>query len=177
MNRVLPLLPLMMALASCLPADAQTRHNSDAPIDFDAGDIQLDDRAKRVVLSGDVRIRQAELALNAARVTISYTGNVLDGAPQANRLDASGGVTFTRPDQSAQSQYAVYDINRRTVTMIGGVTLRQGGNAIQGGRLTIDLDTGRATIDGSGVGGSSGNVERSGGRVSGSFSVPKRDGE
>ncbi|QIG78435.1 LptA/OstA family protein [Stakelama tenebrarum] len=173
MNRALPLLPLLLALASCMPADAQTRHDTDAPIDFNAQNIQLDDRANRVVLSGDVQIRQAEMALNAARVTVSYSGNVLDGVPQANRLDASGGVTFSRPDQRARAQYAVYDINRRVVTMIGGVTLRQGGNTVQGGRLSIDLDTGRATIDGSGVGGTSGEN----GRVSGRFSVPGRDDE
>ena len=37
--------------------------------------------------------------------------------------------------------------------MLGGVTLIQGGNTVNGGRLTINLDTGRAVIDGSSVGG------------------------
>src|SRR3546814_5791867 len=65
-----------------------------------------------------------------------------------SRLDAAGGVTVTRPDQSARGNYAVYDLNRRVITMIGGVTLTQGGNTVNGGRLTITLDTGRAVIDG-----------------------------
>ena len=50
---------------------------------------------------------------------------------------------------------------------------------MSGGRLSIDLDTGRATIDGSGVAsGASGatGVRSSGGRVTGRFSVPKRSG-
>jgi lipopolysaccharide export system protein LptA len=60
--------------------------------------------------------------------------------------------------------------------MVGGVTLRQGTNTVSGGRLSIDLDTGRATIDGSGVGGSTspGGVQSQGGRVTGRFSVPER---
>lgn len=180
MIRTTALLPLglVLALSASAPAAAQTRHDSNAPIDFAAGTINLDDRANRVVLSGAVRITQAEMRLTAARVTVSYTGEIVDGSPQVSRLDASGGVTVTRPDQSANGQYAVYDLNRRVITMIGAVTLRQGANVVQGGRLSINLDTGRATIDGSGVGGSTstapGAVRSEGGRVTGRFSVPKR---
>src|SRR3546814_4739549 len=75
------------------------------------------------------------------------------GSPQVSRLDAAGGVTVTRPDQSARGNYAVYDLNRRVITMIGGVTLTQGGNTVNGGRLTITLDTGRAVIDGAAMAG------------------------
>jgi len=86
-------------------------------------------------------------------------------------------VIVTRPDQSARGQYAIYDLNKRVVTMLGAVTLIQAGNTVNGGRLTINLDTGRAVIDGSSVGGSrpgGAGVTSSGGRVTGTFSVPKR---
>ncbi len=168
---------LALTLASA-PASAQTRHNSNAPIDFDAGTIELQDRANRAILSGGVNVRQAEMTLDAARMTVNYTGKVTDGSPQVSRLDASGGVTVTRPDQKARSQYAVYDLNRRIITMLGGVSLIQGGNIVNGGRLTINLDSGRATIDGSSVGTTKapdGTVIQQGGRVTGRFSVPKRD--
>ncbi|SOB79894.1 lipopolysaccharide export system protein LptA [Sphingomonas guangdongensis] len=169
---------LMLAIAA--PALAQTRHNTSAPIDFNAGYIELQDRANRAILSGDVNVRQAEMTLTAQRMTVNYTGQVVDGSPQVSRLDASGGVTVTRPDQRARSQYAIYDLNRRVITMLGGVSLAQGSNVVNGGRLTINLDTGRATIDGSAVGGTvrapdGGSVTTQGGRVTGRFSVPKRD--
>ena len=168
-------LGLPLALAASAPALAQTRHNSSAPIDFAADHIELQDRANRVMLKGNVKITQAEMTLTAARMTVAYTGQITDGSPQVSRLDAAGGVTVVRPDQSARSQYAVYDLGRRVITMVGGVTLRQGGNTVSGGRLSIDLDTGRATIDGSGVGGStSPGVQSQGGRVTGRFSVPER---
>jgi len=167
----------MIALASTLPAAAQSRHDSSAPIDFGADHIELQDKANRAILSGNVSVRQAEMTLTAARMTVAYTGQVVDGSPQVSRLDASGGVTVTRPDQTARSQYAVYDLNRRLVTMIGSVTLLQGSNVLNGGRATINLDTGRATIDGSQVGGEAapGGTRTIGGRVTGRFSVPKRD--
>lgn len=174
------ILPAVALMLTANPAFAQTRHNSDAPIDFASDHIELQDRANRVLLNGNVRIKQADMTLTSSRVTVSYTGQITDGSPQVSRLDATGGVTISRPDQTARSQYAVYDINRRVITMVGGVTLRQGASNVSGGRLSINLDTGRATIDGSGVGGSTGGntpgVQSQGGRVTGRFSVPNRSG-
>ncbi|MEH3035193.1 MAG: OstA family protein [Sphingomonas adhaesiva] len=174
---VLPLLAAALSVAS--GADAQTRHDTNAPIDFGADHIELQDRANRAVLAGNVAVKQAEMTLNAARMTVAYTGQVLNGNPQVSRLDASGGVTVRRPDQTARSQFAIYDLNRRVITMLGAVRLDQGGNTVNGGRLTINLDTGRAVIDGSSVagggGGSGGTVTQApGGRVTGTFSVPRR---
>lgn len=169
---------LLFALLVAAPAAAQQRHNTNAPIDFDAGRIELQDRADRVVLAGNVTVKQAEMTLTAQRMTVAYTGEVVGGNPQVSRLDASGGVTVRRPSQTARSQYAIYDLNRRLITMLGGVTLTQGTNTVNGARLTINLDSGRAVIDGSGVGGSAGaagtTTTRSG-RVTGTFSVPNRN--
>ncbi len=169
----------LLALLFASSAIAQTRHNTNAPIDFGADTIELQDRANRAVLSGNVAVRQAEMSLNASRMTVSYTGQVVGGNPQVSRLDAAGGVVVRRPDQTARSQYAVYDLNRRIITMVGAVSLTQGANTVNGGRLTINLDTGRAVIDGSSVRGSTGAdgsvTTAPSGRVTGTFSVPNRN--
>ncbi len=176
MIRLPALLLVSTLLAASAPLLAQERHDSNAPIDFGADRIELQDKANRAVLSGSVSVRQAEMTLSSARMTVAYTGQVVDGSPQVSRLDASGGVSVTRPDQSARSEYAVYDIQRREITMIGNVTLVQGGNPVSGGRLRIDLDSGKAYLDGGGaVGGAGGTTSSSGGRVTGRFTVPKRD--
>ncbi len=175
------LVPGLIAVSAL--AGAQQRHDTNAPIDFGADHIELQDKANRGVLSGNVSVKQAEMTLNAARMTVTYVGQVVGGNPQVSRLDASGGVTVRRPDQTAKSQYAIYDLNRRVITMLGGVSLTQGGgNTVNGGRLTINLDTGRAVIDGSSVAGGSGGATGTGGvtpsrggRVTGTFSVPQRN--
>lgn len=175
-RRLALLLPLTLLATG---AEAQRRHNTQAPIDFGADRIELQDRANRAVLSGNVSVKQAEMTLDASRMTVAYTGQAIDGNPQVSRLDASGGVTVTRPDQRARSQYAIYDLNARVITMLGAVSLTQGTNTVSGGRLVINLDTGRAVIDGSSVGGAatpgSDGVTRSNGRVTGRFSVPDRN--
>lgn len=174
------LLPLLLLLAPAVAA-AQSRHDTNAPIDFGADQIELQDRANRAVLTGNVAVKQAEMTLNSQRLTVAYTGQVVGGNPQVSRLDAAGNVIVRRPDQTARGQYAVYDLNKRVITMIGSVQLTQANNTVNGGRLTINLDTGRAIIDGSSVrgggsGATPGNVTPSpGGRVTGTFSVPKRN--
>lgn len=159
-------------LAGPAPAQVFGSHNSNAPVNFDAGRIEVQERADRVVLSGAVRVEQAGLVLNAARMTVAYRNN---GGIEIDRIDASGGVTIRKAGDTASGNVAIYDLNRRLITLIGNVRLTQGTNRLSGGRVIIDLASGRSTIDGRSAGGSSVGTENSSGRVSGTFTVPQRN--
>lgn len=168
---------LLLATFAAVPASSQSALqglNSNAPVDVAADRIEVQDRADRAVFSGNVQIRQGNLSLDAARITVAYSGGIASG-PQIQRLDASGGVTVRSPSETARGNFGVYDLNRRLITLIGGVELNQGGNTISGGRLVIDLNTGQAVIDGRSQGGA--GVATQGtpsGRVTGRFTVPQR---
>ena len=168
--RTLLLLPLV--LAGPASAQALKGHNANAPVDVDADRIEVQDRADRAIFSGNVKVRQGGLSLDAARLTVAYSR--AGGGPTIQRLDASGGVSVRSASESATGSFAIYDLNRRLITMIGGVTLNQGSNTVRGGRLVIDLNSGRSVIDGSAVGGTPGVSGSGGGRVTGRFSVPQR---
>ena len=155
-------------------AQAIAGHNSNAPVDYAANRIELQDRQNRVVLSGNVVIEQAGLRLTAARTLVNYSDA---GSLSIQRIMATGGVVVTRGNERARGDTAVYDFNRRIITMAGNVALRRGTDTLNGGRLVIDLTTGISSIDGRASGAASTvgvPVENRGnGRVSGSFSVPK----
>lgn len=156
-----------------LSAQAIAGHNSNAPVSYAADRIELQDRQNRVVLSGNVQITQGGLNLNAARTIVNYSdaGNL-----SIQRIMATGGVDVTRGNERARGDTAVYDFNRRIITMAGNVRLNRGGDTLNGGRLVIDLATGVSSIDGNASGSSSvtGTTStNSGGRVTGTFSVPK----
>lgn len=158
-------------------ASALAGHNSNAPVDVAADRIEVQDRADRAIFSGNVDVRQAALRLNAARLTVAYSSS---GGIQIQRLDASGGVTLTSPSETARSQFAIYDLDARVITMLGGVTLVRGDSRVQGGRLVLDLDSGRAVMDGSATGAAPGpqapgTTAPPTGRVTGTFTVPQRD--
>ena len=85
------------------------------------------------------------------------------------RLDANGRVVVTRPGEIARGNYGIYDLDRKLVTLIGNVSLDRNGSVVHGGRLVIDQNTNRATVDGSAIGGQ--GAAGTGGRVSGRFLV------
>lgn len=161
----------VLTFAGPAPAQVFGGHNSNAPVNFDAGRIEVQDRADRVVLSGAVRVEQAGLVLNSARMTVAYRNT---GGIEVDRIDASGGVTIRKGSDTASGNVAIYDLNRRLITLVGGVTLTQGTNTLSGGRVIIDLTSGRSTIDGQAAGGSAPGAQGSDGRVSGTFTVPQR---
>jgi lipopolysaccharide export system protein LptA len=149
-------------------------HNTNAPVDVAADRIEVQDRADRAIFSGNVIARQAELTLNASRVTVAYSNA---GGIQIERIDASGGVTVRSPSETARGQYAIYDLRSRLITLLGGVTLIRGDSRVNGGRLVLDLDSGRAIMDGgsAAAAGPAGTRANTGGRVTGTFTVPQRD--
>lgn len=158
-------------------AQAIAGHNSNAPVDFAANRIELQDRADRVVLSGNVVIEQAGLRLTAARTLVNYSDA---GSLSIQRIMATGGVVVTRGNERAQGDNAVYDFNRRVITMAGNVRLNRGSDTLNGGRLVIDLRSGVSSVDGAASGSSSvtggggaTTTTNSGGRVTGRFSVPE----
>lgn len=136
-------------------AQAISGHNTNAPVDYAADRIELQDREDRVVLSGNVDIRQDNLRVRSARTIVAFTDA---GSLKIQRITATGGVLVTRGNEVARGDVAVYDFNRRIITMVGNASLKRGGDTLNGSRFVIDLKSGVSAAEG---------------RVSGTFSVPK----
>lgn len=154
------------------PISALKGHNANAPVDVTADRIEVQDRADRAIFAGNVHVTQAELTLDTARLTVAYSGGGgQDNNVQIRRLDAAGGVVVHSPSETAKGEFGIYDLDRKLITLIGNVQLNRGQNQVMGSRLVIDLDSGRAVIDGGPPG-----VNQSGGRVMGHFTVPQKNG-
>ena len=96
-------------------------------------------------------------------MTIAYTD---DSGAKIQRIDAAGNVIVRSPTETARSPYAIYDLDKKLITMLGGVVLDKPGNEIRSHRLVYDLTSGRANVDSGGV---------AGGRITGHFTVPQRN--
>jgi lipopolysaccharide export system protein LptA len=151
------------------PVSALKGHNTNAPVDVSADRIEVQDRADRAIFSGNVHVVQADMILDTPRLTVAYATQGGGGNPQIQRLDASGGVVVRSPTETAKGDIGIYDLNRKLITLLGNVQLDQKQNQVSGSRLVIDLDSGRAVVDGGPPG-----VNSSGGRVTGHFIVPQR---
>jgi lipopolysaccharide export system protein LptA len=163
---------LALAIGSQAGAQAIAGFNSDQPVNYAADRIELQDKQNRVILSGNVVVNQGDLRLTAARTTVAYTNN---NGVQIQRMDATGGVVVTRGNERASGAAGVYDFNRRVIVLSGDVHLLRGTDTLNGGRLTMDLKTGLSTVDGGG--GPAPGTSSQGGRVSGTFTVPKQQAQ
>ena len=152
------------------PISALKGHNSNAPVDVTADRIEVQDRADRAIFAGNVHAIQGDLSLDTSRLTVAYSGGQGgSGNPQIHRLDAAGGVVVKSPSETARGDFGIYDLDRKLITLLGNVQLVREQNRVNGARLVIDLDSGRAVVDGGPPG-----VNQSGGRVNGHFTVPQR---
>jgi lipopolysaccharide export system protein LptA len=167
--------PALLAVSAAAQS-ALKHHNTDAPIDVDAKSIDVLDAKGQAVWTGDVRITQGDMKLNADTVTVFFSRAKKGGDPVIDRLDANNNVKLVTPSETATGRYGIYDVGRKTVTLIGAVTLTHGDSVLHGQRLAIDLDSGRSRLDGASTGPEVPGTTTTGGRVSGRFVVPPRSG-
>ena len=144
----------LAALAAAAQAQTPGRAASDQPIMYGADggevtDARISLRGRAEVLQGDNRLRAD--AIEGARAGGDITS-----------IEATGNVYFVTPTQTIRGDRAVYTIRTSTVVVSGDVILTQGQNVLSGGRLTYNVDTGSARMEGAPAG-------RAGSRVQGVF--------
>jgi len=142
-----------------------------APIEISADALEVLQADQVAIFSGNVDALQGDLRLQASELRVHYSSGEGTGG-EISRLDASGDVHVSSAGETARGDSAIYNVLDEQVTMEGNVVLTQGGNIIQGDRLTIDLTNGRSRIEG----GASVVTEDNGdGRVRGVFTIPRGD--
>jgi|CXWK01.1.fsa_nt_gi lipopolysaccharide transport protein LptA/LPS export ABC transporter protein LptC len=133
-----------------------------APVNVEADRLDVDDRAKQAVFSGDVRAIQGDFVIRSAELTATYsgsaglnTGSPVQGqaavqpqtAAKINRIQARKKVQVTSKDgQNASGDWADFDTRANTATLGGDVVLTQNKNVVRGTKLVIDMTTGESVI-------------------------------
>lgn len=162
---------LMVAFAiGTLPVSAQQAsalkgHDTGQALDILAGQIRIKQKKGQTFFTGGVKVSQGSLVLTANQIVVFY--DLAEGFdnPSVQRLDATGGVALTSPSETVTSEWAVYDVEKRIVTLGGKVAYNSQNASIKGERLELNLITGLVKLDGQSQDGDQ--------RVTGRFSVPK----
>ena len=147
-----PLVLCACLLVGAWPAVAQQatvalgslKQDTTLPVDIGADQLSINQADGTATFSGNVKIAQGDLRLAAELVQVEYS----DGGKGIQSLHASGGVTFANKTDAAESREAVYSIDSGQIEMMGDVILTQGGSAISGQKLVIDLKAGTGVMEG-----------------------------
>jgi len=147
----------------CQPAPLQAQSLSenmagltaktDQPIDIESDTLEVLDDEKRAIFRGNVKAVQGGMTLRSGELLVNYSGGEgLSGAnSRITNIRADGKVLITTDkNQTATSDWALFDVTSQQVTIGGNVVLSQGENVIKGDRLVIDLKTGRSRFENEG---------------------------
>jgi lipopolysaccharide export system protein LptA len=104
-------------------------------------------------LSGRAEVTQGDNRLRADAIQGEGTGGSI------TRVRASGGVYYVTPNETIRGDSAVYSVTDATIVVTGDVILTQGRNVLTGSRLTYNVDTGGALLEGAPRGASGDRVQ------------------
>ena len=133
-----------------LPVFAQTSlslegfsSNPDEPVEMTADKLTVSPTDGSARFEGNVLIALENIKIIAQLVVVTYleSGGI-------NQLSASGGVTVASQTKFVAAKTADYDLASQNLLLRGDVLLTQGQNAIYSDKMTIDLTTGAAIIEG-----------------------------
>lgn len=156
MKRTAPLLAFFMAIL--LPGFVMAqglnvtfggiKQDPTLPVEMTADQLSVDQNDNSAVFTGNVLIGQGEMRLSADKVRVEY--ETKDGAAtgRISRLLASGNVTLVSAAEAAEAQNAVYSVDAGIIVMTGDVLLTQGFNALSSQKMTVNLTTGNAVMEG-----------------------------
>ena len=131
--------------------------NRDQPVHIEAATLEVRDKERMATFSGNVLVVQGDTKLRCKVLVGHYDNNQpramkaanpgAGGSQQISRLEAKGGVVVTQQDQTATGETGLFDMKANTITLLGNVTVSQGGNVVRGERLVVDMTTGVSTVD------------------------------
>jgi lipopolysaccharide export system protein LptA len=148
----------IVAASAAMPAAAQLSSGG-GPVSYSANNLEYFDSERRLVLTGDVDIVQADARLRADRITLFFsessstqaneagqTGGGGLGSGDIERMIAEGEVYYVRPAQSARGNRAVYEVANDSVTFSGNVVVASDENVIRGETLVLHISTRQTTV-------------------------------
>lgn len=125
-------------------AFGELKQDTTQPVQVTADQLAVNNADGTAVFSGNVVVVQGEMKLAAGEVKVSYGPD----KKSIEELVASGGVTVTNLGDAAEAKEAVYTIDSGRIVLSGDVLLTQGGSAMAGQKLTINLKDGTGVMEG-----------------------------
>ena len=117
------------------------QHDNNAPITITSDSFQADLNAKSLTYTGNVVVVQGDTKLRANQMHVDTVKG------KADKITASGNVVVDSPTSgTATGDKGIYSVVPRTVLMTGNVVLKKGKDVMRGTQLTVNLNTGQATL-------------------------------
>jgi lipopolysaccharide export system protein LptA len=159
----LALLGLALAASAAGSALAQTTQerlsglklSGDQPIQIESDKLEVRESESMAIFSGDVSVVQGPTLLKAGKMTVFYAkgsgASAATGSANIDRLEVDGKVYVKSDTQVATGDKGTFDMKTEILTLSGQqVVLSEGTNVLTGCKLTVNMKSGQAEVEGCG---------------------------
>lgn len=162
---------VVLAALIAVAAQAQETDNrltglklsGDQPIQIESNNLEVRENEGIAIFSGDVSVVQGPTLLKAGTMTVYYAkdgGSAATGTSNIERLEVDDKVYVKSENQVATGDHGAFDMKTEVLVLTGKeVVLSEGENVIVGCKLTVQMKTGQATLEGCSEGESGGRVK------------------
>jgi len=142
--------------------------SGDDPIQIESDKLEVRDAEGIAIFTGNVNVVQGPTLLKSGSMKVYYAKDAANATPSAagpstgniERIEVDGKVYVKSETQVATADRATFDMKTEVMTMSGDeVVLSEGQNVIVGCKLTVQMSSGLATLDGCGKGAQTGRVK------------------
>lgn len=118
--------------------------NAALPVEATADDLQVSTETNSAVFSGNAKVVQGILKLQADTITVFFEKD----AKNIKNVDASGRVKFSNGQETAEAQNARFDVATQIITFADNVILRQAQTMLTGNNLTYNITSSHSKMSG-----------------------------
>jgi lipopolysaccharide export system protein LptA len=133
------------------------RLNGDQPIEIESDKLEVQENENKAIFTGNVSVTQGPTILKSGTMTVFYAkdgGSAATGSSNIERLEVDGKVYVKSDAQVATGDRGVFDMKTEVLVLSGNeVVLSEGKNVLRGCKLTVQMKSGRAQVDGCSKGG------------------------
>lgn len=133
----------------------------DKPIQIESDKLEVRDNESIAIFTGNVSVVQGDTLLKSGKMTVHYkkkqgadsASAAMPGGGNIERMEVDGKVYVKSKTQVATGDRGTFDMATEIMTLTGEeVVLTEGQNVIVGCKLTVEMKTGAAKLDGCGKG-------------------------
>ena len=128
------------------------RLNGSEPIEIESDTLEVKEAENKAIFTGNVSVTQGPTLLKSGTMTVFYAkdgGSAATGSSNIERLEVDGKVYVKSDRQVATGDNGTFDMKSEVLVLTGKeVILSEGKNVLRGCKLTVQMKSGQAQVDG-----------------------------